>query len=383
MAYKQSTESSEQITQRSDIFNSKPVMIQSLKRDVHPIHALHKSVGNRNVARLIQAKHLQSDLNDTDKAKQGSSSGNTALPTHLKSALESLSGTDLSGVRVHYNSPKPAQLNALAYTQGQDIYVGNGQEKYLPHEGWHAAQQAQGRVSPTTQIKGMGANNDEDMEREADVMGAKSLQMAQTERANKMPQPQSIQTNRDVAQCVLPAIVAGLGAAEWIALGAAGYMVASDAINQASGDVSYSFDEMEGVLLPGGGNDVAAYRTAHPRTTITEATHLVAVWFGTSGSRKMGIKFGINFLYDGHALGNISLSIIDTYDWPGWGGNVNVNITPRSLASGDVSSVRFTVNMGTNNSWFNPEETGSEIFLLRADGDLTRTSTTGPWHHIG
>ncbi|MFA6009867.1 MAG: DUF4157 domain-containing protein [Desulfobacteraceae bacterium] len=384
MAYKQLAESPEKTTQR--VVNSEPDLsiARSFQRDLHPVHFLQKTIGNQQVVRLIQAKRLQSGLNDTAQMEQDSSQGNDGLPVHLKSGLEALSGTNLSGVRVHYNSSKPAQLNALAYTQGQDIYVGQGQEKHLPHEGWHAVQQAQGRVNPITQIKGVSVNDDENLEQEADVMGGEALQMARTERTQVRSYSASVQKKEgNIAQCVLPAIFSGLGAAEWIALGAAGYVVASDAVNQVSGDVAYSFDEMEGVLLPGGGNDVAAYRTAHPNTTITEATHYAAVWFGTSDSRKMGIKFGINFLYDGYAIGNISLSIVETYDWPGWGGNVNVNITPRSLAAGGVSSVRFTVNMGCNNSWFVPDRTGNVIFLLRADGDLSKTSSSRPWSHIG
>jgi len=59
------------------------------------------------------------------------------MPDHLKSGIENISGMDLSGVRVHYSSSKSTQLNALAYTQGQ--------EEHLPHEGWHAVQQMQGR----------------------------------------------------------------------------------------------------------------------------------------------------------------------------------------------------------------------------------------------
>lgn len=380
------TESPEKTTPRTTSHEPDPAIVRSFQRGLHPVHFLQKTIGNRQVARLIQTKRLQSGLSDTAQMEQDSSQGNDGLPVHLKSGLEALSGTNLSGVRVHYNSSKPAQLNALAYTQGQDIYVGQGQEKHLPHEGWHAVQQAQGRVTPITQIKGVSVNDDENLEQEADMMGGRALQMARTERDQVRSHSTLVQKKGDVAQCVAPAVFLGLGAAEWIALGAAGYVVASDAVNQASGDVSYSFDEMEGVLLPGGGNDVAAYRTAHPNTQITEATHHVAVWFGYSGSgsRKMGIKFGINFLYDGHALGNISLSIIETYDWPGWGGNVNVNITPRSLAAGGVSSVRFTVNMGTSNSWFNPDETGNVIFRLRADGDLSKTSNTNYAHsHIG
>lgn len=384
MAYKQLAESPEKTTQRTANNEPGPSIARSTHRDVHSGHFLQRTLGNQTVTRLIQAKQLQSGQKDNDKTEQFSSSGSTSLPVHLRSGLESLSGANLSGVRVHYNSSKPAQLNALAYTQGQDIFVGQGQEKYLPHEGWHAVQQAQGRVTPITQIKGVSVNDDENLEQEADVMGGKALQMARTERAQVRSHDTPVQKKGDVAQCVAPAVLLGLGAAEWIALGAAGYVVASDAVNQASGDVSYSFDEMEGVLLPGGGNDVAAYRTAHPNTQITEATHYAAVWFGRRDDRMMGIKFGINFLHDGHAIGNISLSIIETYDWPGWGGNVNVNITPQSFAAGGVSSVRFTVNMGCNNSWFVQDTTGNVIFRLRADGDLSKVSSSSwSWSHIG
>ena len=94
----------------------------------------------------------------------------------VKKGLEQLSSTDLSGVRVHYNSSKPAQLNALAYTQGQDIHICPGQEEHLPREGWHVVQQIQGHVKPTIQVRGVSINDAEELEREADVMGARVLQ---------------------------------------------------------------------------------------------------------------------------------------------------------------------------------------------------------------
>jgi len=98
----------------------------------------------------------------------------TGLPDHLKAGVERLSGISLDDVKVHYNSPKPAQLNALAYAQGTDIHVAPGQEVHLPHEAWHVAQQGQGRVKPTTQAKGVNINDDSSLEREADVMGAQA-----------------------------------------------------------------------------------------------------------------------------------------------------------------------------------------------------------------
>lgn len=101
---------------------------------------------------------------------------NTGMPDNLKSGLENMSGMDLSDVKVHYNSDKPAQLNALAYAQGSDIHVGPGQEQHLPHEGWHVVQQRQGRVQATMQMKeGVPVNDDPGLEHEADVMGAKAV----------------------------------------------------------------------------------------------------------------------------------------------------------------------------------------------------------------
>lgn len=100
----------------------------------------------------------------------------TGMPDSLKNGLETMSGADLSDVRVHYNSGKPAQFNALAYAQGNEIHLGPGQEKHLPHEGWHAVQQQQGRVAPNMHVNGTPINNDSGLEAEADKMGAKALQ---------------------------------------------------------------------------------------------------------------------------------------------------------------------------------------------------------------
>ena len=102
---------------------------------------------------------------------------NTGMPDNLKSGIESLSGFSMDDVRVHYNSSKPATVQALAYTQGTDIHVAPGQEKHLPHEAWHVAQQMAGRVSPTTNINGMPVNDNAGLEHEADVMGEKAVQM--------------------------------------------------------------------------------------------------------------------------------------------------------------------------------------------------------------
>lgn len=126
-----------------------------------------------------QSKSLQRKANMANNAAQRAEAprpNNTGMPDNLKSGIESLSGFSMDDVRVHYNSSKPATVQALAYTQGTDIHVAPGQEKHLPHEAWHVAQQMAGRVSPTTNINGMPVNDNAGLEHEADVMGEKAVQ---------------------------------------------------------------------------------------------------------------------------------------------------------------------------------------------------------------
>lgn len=110
--------------------------------------------------------------------REGMSEGQASggLPAGLRSGVESLSGTDMGDVRVHYNSSAPAQVQAHAFAQGSNIHLAAGQERHLPHEAWHAAQQKQGRVQPTRQLAGSGVaiNDNAALEREADVMGARA-----------------------------------------------------------------------------------------------------------------------------------------------------------------------------------------------------------------
>src|SRR5258707_9545623 len=99
----------------------------------------------------------------------------TGLPTALQTGIETLSGLSMDDVHVHYQSAMPADLDALAYTQGTEIHVGPGQEQYLPHEAWHVVQQMQRRVRPTLQLQGQTVNDDQGLEKEADAMGAKAV----------------------------------------------------------------------------------------------------------------------------------------------------------------------------------------------------------------
>jgi hypothetical protein len=104
--------------------------------------------------------------------------GEKGLPARLKAGIERLSGMAMGDVRVRYNSGAPARVEAVAHTQGRHIHLGAGQERHLAHEAWHVVQQKQGRVRATTQLKGVGVNDDSALEREADLMGAKALRQA-------------------------------------------------------------------------------------------------------------------------------------------------------------------------------------------------------------
>ena len=124
---------------------------------------------------LLQGKFITAQL----QPQQAPRTNNTGMPDQLKSGIESLSGLAMDHVKVHYNSAKPAQLNAHAYAQGSDIHVAPGQEQHLPHEAWHIVQQVQGRVQPTMQLNGgVPVNDDVSLEQEADVMGAQALAVA-------------------------------------------------------------------------------------------------------------------------------------------------------------------------------------------------------------
>jgi hypothetical protein len=91
--------------------------------------------------------------------------------------MERLSGMTMDDVKVHYNSSAPAKVQAEAFTHGREIHIGSNGGRHLPHEAWHVVQQKQGRVKPTLQEKGVAINDDDGLEREADVMGLKALQM--------------------------------------------------------------------------------------------------------------------------------------------------------------------------------------------------------------
>ncbi len=152
---------------------SQMFQLKNNRKDASKHDFLKNSITNSD--KMVAQKAKANSITNTPIVQR--QENNTGLPDQLKSGIESLSGMDMSDTRVHYNSSAPAQLQAHAFAQGNNIHIASGQEQHLPHEAWHVVQQKQGRVKATTQLKGKTLiNDDAGLEREADIMGAKAMQ---------------------------------------------------------------------------------------------------------------------------------------------------------------------------------------------------------------
>ncbi|MBO9698558.1 MAG: DUF4157 domain-containing protein [Sporocytophaga sp.] len=104
------------------------------------------------------------------------------LPSKVQTKMENSFGEDFSDVSIHKNSSQSKDLNAHAYTHGTNIHFAPGQynpesqkgQELIGHELTHVVQQRAGRVQPTVQKKGVGINDDEGLEKEAEEMGEKA-----------------------------------------------------------------------------------------------------------------------------------------------------------------------------------------------------------------
>lgn len=101
-----------------------------------------------------------------------------AMPAPVRARMERSFGADFSSVRIHQGG-RAAAAGALAYTQGEDIHFAPGQYapdtdggmRLLGHELAHVVQQREGRVRPTRQAAGLAVNDNDGLEREADLAG--------------------------------------------------------------------------------------------------------------------------------------------------------------------------------------------------------------------
>ncbi|MDE6699805.1 MAG: DUF4157 domain-containing protein [Acetatifactor sp.] len=103
-------------------------------------------------------QHRKSAVGETTDTMRTAVPNITGIPDQMKAQFEDASGVSFDDVRIHYNSAEPAKLNALAYTQGRNIYLGSGQEKHLPHELGHVIQQKRGKVPVNRWLNGFPSN---------------------------------------------------------------------------------------------------------------------------------------------------------------------------------------------------------------------------------
>jgi hypothetical protein len=195
------------------------VQLQSASRLGHSLGAIRV---DRSAASAIQRREAREEedekplqgkpvdgANAALQKKEEMRPNLTGLPDQLKAGVENLSGLSLDDVRVHYNSPKPAEVQALAYARGTEIHIAPGQERHLPHEAWHVIQQAQGRVPPTMQAKNaVPVNDDAVLEHEADVIGEKAMQVTKRQNGGLVPKaPWQLKSNSPTIQCYRHALM--------------------------------------------------------------------------------------------------------------------------------------------------------------------------------
>src|SRR5690606_10545259 len=109
---------------------------------------------------------------------------NPYLPENIQNNLAFSFGQDFSNVGIQLNDPKASRINALAFTQGEQIHFAPGQfnpetesgKNLIGHEFAHIVQQRSGKVNQTRILgKGMAINESKILEKEADQMGRKAV----------------------------------------------------------------------------------------------------------------------------------------------------------------------------------------------------------------
>lgn len=158
------------------------------KKDTSSINKHVEAQHGSNQVRYQGANKLQNNVNyKTEKSLSGvekkAQSNNshqkivnrTGIPNNLKTGIEYISNLSMDDVNVNYNSNKPLELGAAAYTQGTEIFIAPGHDDFLSHEVWHVVQQKQGRVTATSKYLGGEINEDVGLEKEAEIMGQLSL----------------------------------------------------------------------------------------------------------------------------------------------------------------------------------------------------------------
>ena len=132
-------------------------------------HCEEEEAQRKPLASFIQKKEAATSNTTSDATHtqiQATRGGGSAMPGNTKSFMESRFGTDFSNVRIHsggYASQLSKELNAQAFTVGNDIYFNAGKfspessegKRLLAHELTHTIQQ---KAASPANIKGRSEN---------------------------------------------------------------------------------------------------------------------------------------------------------------------------------------------------------------------------------
>ncbi len=122
------------------------------------------------------------------------------IPDDVRLKMEKSFAADFSAVKVFQNSQPAKDLDAIAYTQGNEIHFAPGHnpfspqgQEFLGHELSHVIQQRNNEVKTTNQEAGFNINSDKNLESQADEAGKKAAAGQQTNlHANTNSNPGSL-----------------------------------------------------------------------------------------------------------------------------------------------------------------------------------------------
>lgn len=178
------------------------------KLTIGGILQMQRMAGNQAVQAMLAERAIQRlpESEEEELQMKAEQTNQTGMPTHVKQKMEAAFQTDFSDVRIHQGN-EAREVGALAYTKGTDIHFAPGQyqpetdagQQLLGHELAHVIQQKEGRVKPTTSVKGVPVNDDPSLEQEADQLGAKAAQFSLPSQKNE-----PIQQKKDSTSAVQP-----------------------------------------------------------------------------------------------------------------------------------------------------------------------------------
>jgi hypothetical protein len=136
----------------------------------------NNTTGMTKPGEINQVKSLAPPNNEINFTVQ-KKANETNSPNNLRTGMEILFAQGVGDVKTHHNFSQPLQLSANAFVPNNQANIVAGREKHLPYENWQVVQQNQSRISTLQMKSSVNINDDPTLEKEADVMGTKALQL--------------------------------------------------------------------------------------------------------------------------------------------------------------------------------------------------------------